>query len=155
MFFQSPRLRRLCWLEHFDYPQIIGCLASRISINIAEPQSVDNDFLPDIQTELSYDMPRPLDRVLASFVSTANPQGAWLAIRHGDTLDIAAHSNDTRSIGISLSVKSNPLLHRMNRTHAEIAVKKRDSPSGIKFLIRKSSPIRRYGVVFRSLWASD
>ena len=89
-----------------------------------ERQDVDNDFLPDIQTELSYDMPRALDRVLAGFASAANPQGAWLAIRRGDTLDIASHSNDTHSIGISLSVESNPLLHRMNRTHAEIAVKK-------------------------------
>ena len=90
----------------------------------AEPQGVDNDFLPDIQTELSYDMPRALDRVLAGFVSAANPQGAWLAIRRGDTLDIAAQFNDTRGIGISLSVESNPLLRRINRTRAEIAASK-------------------------------
>ena len=90
----------------------------------AEPQGVDNDFLPDIQTELSYDMPRAFDRVLAGFVSVANPQGAWLAIRRGDTLDIAAQFNDTRGIGISLSVELNPLLRRMNRTRAEIAVNK-------------------------------
>ena len=56
--------------------------------------------------------------------SAANPQGAWLAIRRGDMLDIAAQFNDTRSIGISLSVESNPLLRRMNRTRAEIAVNK-------------------------------
>jgi signal transduction histidine kinase len=88
------------------------------------PQGVDNDFLPDIQTELSYDMPRALDRVLAGFVSAADPQGAWLAIRRGDTLDIAAQFNDTRGIGISLSVESNLLLRRINHTHAEIAVNK-------------------------------
>ncbi len=90
----------------------------------AEPQGVDNDFLPDIQTELSYDMPRALDRVLAGFVSAAIPQGAWLAIRRGDTLDIAAQFNDTRGIGVSLSVESNPLLRRINHTRAEIAVNK-------------------------------
>ena len=75
----------------------------------AESQTVDNDFLPDIQTELSYDMPRALDRVLAGFVRAAKPQGAWLAIRRGDTLDIAAQFNDTHSIGLSLSFDSNPL----------------------------------------------
>ena len=90
----------------------------------AEHQSVDNDFLPDIQTELSYDMPRALDRVLAGLVSATNTQGAWLAIRRGDTLDIAAQFNDTRGIGISLSVESNLLLRRINHTHAEIAVNK-------------------------------
>ncbi|MGA7192415.1 MAG: GAF domain-containing protein [Anaerolineales bacterium] len=89
-----------------------------------ERPTVDTDFLPDIQTELSYDMPRALDRVLASFVHAANPQGAWLAIRRGDMLDISAQFNEARGVGISLSIDSNPLLRRMNRTRVEIAVKK-------------------------------
>jgi len=89
-----------------------------------ERQAVDTDFLPDIQTELSYDTPRALDRVLASFVRAADPQGAWLAIRRGDMLDIAAQFNDVRSIGASLPIDSNLLLRRINRTRAEIAIKK-------------------------------
>ena len=89
-----------------------------------EPRTVDNNFLPDIQTELSYDMPRALDRVLANFVRLVNPQGAWLAIRRGDTLDIVSQFNDASRTDLSLSIDSNPLLRQINRTHAEVAVKK-------------------------------
>jgi signal transduction histidine kinase len=90
----------------------------------AGPQPVDDDFLPDIQTELSYDMPHALERVLAGFVRAADSQGAWLAIRRGDTLDISAQFNDPHSIGLSLSFDSNPFLRRINRTRAEMVVKK-------------------------------
>ena len=90
----------------------------------SDRQTVDNDFLPDIQAELSYDTPRDLDRVLASFVHVANPQGAWLAIRRGDVLDIVTQFNDMHSVNLSLSIDSNPFLRRISRTRAEIAVKK-------------------------------
>ncbi len=70
----------------------------------SDRQTVDNDFLSDIQAELSYDTPRDLDRVLASFVQIANPQGAWLAIRRGDVLDIVTQFNDTHSVNLSLSI---------------------------------------------------
>ncbi|HUI90467.1 MAG TPA: GAF domain-containing protein [Anaerolineales bacterium] len=82
------------------------------------------DLVPDLQVELSYDLPRALDRMLAAFVRVANPQGAWLAIRRGDVLDVMAQSNDAQSIGLSLAIESNPFLRRMNRTRADILVKK-------------------------------
>ena len=93
----------------------------------AQPAVVDNDFLPDIQAELSYDMPHALERVLASLVHIADPQGAWLAIRRGDTLDIAAQFNDGHSDDLSISIDSNPFLRRISRARAEIAVTK-DQP---------------------------
>ncbi len=90
-------------------------------------QAVENNVLPDIQAELSYDTPRDLDRVLASFVHAANPQGAWLAIRRGDVLNIVAQFNVAQNAHPSASIDSNPLLRRMSRTRAEIAVRRGQS----------------------------
>jgi len=87
-------------------------------------QAIDHDSLPDIQTELSYDMPHALDHVLGSFVQVADPQGAWLAIRRGDMLDIVAQFNDANSVKLSLPIDSNPFLRRVNRMRAEIVVRK-------------------------------
>jgi len=87
-------------------------------------QTPTNDLLPEIQTELSYDMPRALDRVLSSFVPFANPQGAWLAIRRGDTLDVVAQINATQGTSPSISLDSSPLLHRLSRTLMDVSVRK-------------------------------
>jgi signal transduction histidine kinase len=87
-------------------------------------QAATEDFLPSLQTEPPYDMPRALDRVLAIFVRAVKPQGAWLAIRRGDTLDVLTQWNEARVAGLSLSIDSNRLLRRMNRTLTEIAAAK-------------------------------
>ncbi len=87
-------------------------------------QAVAEDFLPSLQTEPPYDMPRALDRVLANFVSLVKPQGAWLAIRRGDTLDVLAQWSEPRVVGLSLPIDSNRLLRRMNRTLTDIAAVK-------------------------------
>ncbi len=88
----------------------------------SEPPPVVDEFLPDVQAELSYDMPRALDRVLANFVRPVNPQGAWLAIRRGDTLDIVSQWNDPNRNELSLSIDTNSLLRHLNRTRTEIAI---------------------------------
>jgi len=65
----------------------------------SEPPPVVDDFLPDVQAELSYDMPRALDRILANFVRPVNPQGAWLAIRR--VISWISSRNGTTPIGTS------------------------------------------------------
>jgi signal transduction histidine kinase len=86
--------------------------------------SVENNILPDIQTEMSYDMPRAMERILMNFVRRAAPQGAWLAIRRGDTFDIVSQFNDTNKSGLSLSIDANPSLREIRRTRAEVVIKK-------------------------------
>ncbi|MBI1795212.1 MAG: GAF domain-containing protein [Chloroflexi bacterium] len=81
-------------------------------------------LIPGLQTDLPYDMPRVLERVLTSFVHAVNPQGAWLAIRRGDTLDISAQWNDPRGDGLSLLIDSNNMLRRLHRTLADVSVSK-------------------------------
>ena len=94
---------------------------------IQPPEPVNTNaenYLPSLQSELPFDLPRSLEHVLANFLKVVNVQGAWLAIRRGDTLDILAQSNDPQAVGLSLTIESNRLLRRMNRTLTEIAAEK-------------------------------
>jgi signal transduction histidine kinase len=79
-------------------------------------------YVPNMQAELAYDLPRAVDRVLASFVREIDVQGAWLAIRRGDTLDISAQRNDSRLLGLSLPIESNRLLRRAHRNLTDVGV---------------------------------
>ncbi len=97
-------------------------------------------FLPNLQNGLPYDMQHALDQVLANFTQVTELQGAWLAIRRGDTLDILAGWNDPKAVGISLPIETNPLLRRLNRTLTEIAAEK-DHPEweALPHLARRAS----------------
>ncbi len=102
--------------ERHIWELVAGLMQSQASNNVAE------NYLPNLQTELAYDMPRALDRVLSNFVHVAKPQGAWLAIRRGEMLDVAAQWNDSRVAGLSISIETNRILRRLNRTLAELVV---------------------------------
>jgi len=82
------------------------------------------NILPSLQAELPFDMPRALERVLAGFVRVVEPQGAWIAIRRGDALDVSAQWNDPRSDKLSLLIDSNSLLRKLNRTLADVSASK-------------------------------
>ena len=121
-------------------------------------------YMPSLQADLAYDMPRAVDRVLASFVKVVEPQGAWLAIRRGEFLEISAQRNDQRVAGTPLSLETNRLLRRLHRTSAEVAVSA-DEPDweSLPHAVRKST---KYWVCFPlvmgrrligavALWGSD
>ena len=103
--------------ERHTWNMVAGIMKSQV------PDGMEENFLPDLQTELAYDMPRALDRVLSNFVHEAKPQGAWLAIRSGDVLEVAAQWNDSRVSELSMSIETNKILRRLNRTLADLAVK--------------------------------
>ena len=84
--------------------------------------AVSQSFLPDLQTGLAYDMPIALDKVLNIFVQAVSCQGAWLAIRRGETLDIEAEWNDPKGKGLSLPIDSTPILRRLNRSLSDVLV---------------------------------
>jgi signal transduction histidine kinase len=111
--------------------------------NLLQSQTSNNDiesYLPNFQTELAYDLPKALDRVLTNFVRVAKPQGAWLAIRRGDMLDIAAQWNDTRVSGLSISIEMNSILRRLNRTLADLeAISDQPEWQDLPHLVRKST----------------
>lgn len=77
-------------------------------------------LLPDLQSGLAFDLPVALEKVLGNFVQTVTCQGAWLAIRHGESLDIQAEWNAPKSRGASLSIDDNPIFRRVNRSLSDL-----------------------------------
>ncbi len=79
--------------------------------------------LPQLQTDLFYDMPRALEQVLGYFVRAAKPHGAWLGIRRGDTMHIEAQWNDPGLAGLSLSFETSRLLRAVDRSLSDVGAR--------------------------------
>ncbi|MCE9647590.1 MAG: GAF domain-containing protein [Chloroflexi bacterium] len=79
-------------------------------------------LFPDLQSDLAFDLPLAIEKVLDAFVQAVPCQGAWLAIRRGELLDIQAEWNDPKAKGVSLLIEANPILRRVNRSLAEVAI---------------------------------
>jgi signal transduction histidine kinase len=84
-------------------------------------------LVPDLDSENPYDMPRALDRALASFVRLISVQGGWLAIRRGDSIEVRAQWNAPLCANLVLSLDGNTILRRLSRNLTPMAVQ-RDSP---------------------------
>jgi signal transduction histidine kinase len=52
----------------------------------------------------------------------SNCQGAWLAIRRGESLDVQAEWNDTKAKGVSMLIDENPILRRVNRSLSDVVI---------------------------------
>lgn len=83
-------------------------------------------LVPDLDSESPYDLPRALDRALASFLRLVSVQGAWLALRRGDSLEVRAQWNAPSCANLDLPIESNTLLRRMNRNLAPMVVNRND-----------------------------
>lgn len=79
-------------------------------------------FLPGLQSGLPFDLPLALEKVLGAFVQAVPIQGAWLAIRRGESLDIQADWNLPKAKGASLLIDENPILRRVNRSLSEVVI---------------------------------
>ncbi len=84
-------------------------------------------LVPDLDSESPYDMPRALERALASFVRLVSVQGGWLAVRRGDTLEIHAQWNAPSCADLALSIEGNMILRRLGRNLTPMVVH-RDNP---------------------------
>ncbi|MBI3151767.1 MAG: GAF domain-containing protein [Chloroflexi bacterium] len=93
--------------------------ASLLSGHSASPSQ---PFLPDLQSGLAFDLPLALEKVLGAFVQAVACQGAWLAIRRGESLDIQAEWNAPKAKGVSLPIEENPILRRVNRSLADVLI---------------------------------
>ncbi len=79
-------------------------------------------FLPDLQSGLASDMSIAIGKTLAAFVQASSCQGAWLAIRRGESLDIQAEWNEPKAQGVSMLIDDNPILRRVNRSLSEVVI---------------------------------
>ncbi|MBN2117643.1 MAG: GAF domain-containing protein [Anaerolineales bacterium] len=84
-------------------------------------------LVPDLDSENPYDLPRALDRALASFVRLVSVQGAWLAICRGDSLEVHAEWNAPACADLVLSLEGNTILRRLSRNLTPMVLP-RDGP---------------------------
>ncbi|HEY6074084.1 MAG TPA: GAF domain-containing protein, partial [Anaerolineales bacterium] len=83
-------------------------------------------LVPDLDSENPYDMPRALDRALASFVRIVSVQAGWLAIRRGDSLEVHAQWNAPACANLILSIDANTILRRLGRNLTPMVVNRGD-----------------------------
>ena len=79
-------------------------------------------LVPDLDSENPYDLPRALDRALASFVRLIPIQGGWLAIRRGESLEVRAQWNAPLCADLVVSIEENALLRRVSLNLSPIVV---------------------------------
>lgn len=94
----------------------------RLTASLLSGQFIPKEppLLPDLQSGLAFNLPVALEKVLGNFVQTVTCQGAWLAVRRGDTLDIQAEWNAPKSRAASLSIDDNPIFRRVNRSLSDV-----------------------------------
>jgi len=83
-------------------------------------------LVADLDSENPYDLPRALDRALASFVRLVSVQGGWLAVRRGESLEVRAQWDAPSCSNLILSIESNTLLNLMLRNLTPIVVNRGD-----------------------------
>jgi signal transduction histidine kinase len=116
---ESQRLWRLV---------VSGMQADTPASDISASSSVAASLLvPDLDSENPYDMPRALDRALASFVRLVSVQGGLLAIRRGDALEVRAQWNAPMCADLVLSLDGNTILRRLGRNLTPMVVQKNDT----------------------------
>ena len=79
---------------------------------------VTETLVPAIQEGVPFDLPVALDRMLSSIAQQVPCQGAWLAVRSGDTLEIQSHWRSPQCKGISLGMDTNVVLREIGNARA-------------------------------------
>lgn len=92
------------------------------SLLSGQPVPSSQPLLPDLQSGLAFELPLAIEKVLGVFVQTIQCQGAWIALRRGDSLDILAEWNDPKAKGESLLIDSNPILRKVNRSLSHVVI---------------------------------
>jgi len=77
---------------------------------------VTDTLVPAIQEGVPFDLPVALDRMLSTIAQQVPCQGAWLAVRRGESLEIQSHWRTPQCKGVSLDVDSNVVLQKIVKT---------------------------------------
>ena len=106
-------------------------VASTLSKDEAEEPEVSpvvtDTLVPAIQEGVPFDLPFALDRMLSTIAQQVPCQGAWLAVRSGDTLEIQSHWRTPQCKGISLGMDTNVVLREIGKTRVGMRFD-RDNP---------------------------
>jgi signal transduction histidine kinase len=107
---------------------VSGMQVETVSSDVSASSSVAASLLvPDLDSENPYDMPRALDRALASFVRLVSVQAGWLAIRRGDSLEVHAQWNAPACAELVLSLDGNSILRRLSRNLTPMVIQRDDA----------------------------
>jgi signal transduction histidine kinase len=106
-------------------------VASTLSKEEAEEPEVSpvvtETLVPAIQEGVPFDLPVALDRMLSSIAHQVPCQGAWLAVRSGDTLEIQSHWRSPHCKGVSLGLDTNVVLQEIGKTRAGLRFERSDT----------------------------
>ena len=99
--------------------KLVASTLSKDEAEGPEVSSVVTDTLvPAIQEGVPFDLPVALDKMIASIAQQVPCQGAWLAVRRGDTLEIQAQWRTPQCKGVSLGMDTNDVLHAISVSRA-------------------------------------
>lgn len=95
-----------------------------VASTLSEPEAqgpevspvVTDTLVPAIQEGVPYDLPVALDKMLSSIAQQVLCQGAWLAVRRGDSLEIQSHWRTPQCKDISLDMDANAVLRKIGET---------------------------------------
>jgi signal transduction histidine kinase len=105
--------------QSVDAQRLWKLTASLLSANSISPHQ---SFLPDLRSGLASDLPLAIEKTLSAFVQLSACQGAWLAIRRGESLDIQVEWKDPKASGVSMLISENPILRRVNRSLSDVII---------------------------------
>lgn len=95
-----------------------------VASTLSEPEAqepevspvVTDTLVPAIQEGVPYDLPVALDKMLSSIAQQVPCQGAWLAVRRGDSLEIQSHWRTPQCKDVTLGMDSNAVLRKVGET---------------------------------------
>jgi signal transduction histidine kinase len=77
-----------------------------------------------LQSEAAYDASRALDAILAGFLSSAEADAGWLAVRRGEQLILAAYRSAARLRGVALEIHTSALLQHMREERISVVARR-------------------------------
>lgn len=89
--------------------------------------SLNLGFIPDLQGDFPYNMPRALESVLAAILDAVPCQAGWLAVLSGDALQVRAQKGCPRCLNTSLSFEGNELLAEIRQSLQSVVVTRGDT----------------------------
>jgi len=87
---------------------------------------VSETLVPAIHEGVPYDLPVALDRMLSLIAQQVPCQGAWLAVRIGDTLEVQSHWRSPQCKGVTLELDTNKVLQEVGKTQTGLRFERGD-----------------------------
>jgi len=95
-------------------------VASTLSKDEAEEPEVSSvvteTLVPAIQEGMPYDLPVALDKMISTIAQQVPCQGAWLAVRRGDILEIQSQWRTPQCNGVMLDMEANEVLAEISKS---------------------------------------